>query len=208
MAEAGYKGRSAGVRYALGMGRAIGPLVRRAGAVTALLLAVAVTTVDGRAQEIVVGDLVLEQPWARATPAGAKVAGGYLVIRNAGDTADRLVSGEVTFAERVEVHEMSLVDGVMTMRQLPGGLEIPPGGEVTLRPGSFHLMFVGLENPLVVDTPVTATLTFERAGTVDLTFDVAPIGAMKPDTAGTDHGAGHDTSHSDNHSGGGHTEGH
>jgi periplasmic copper chaperone A len=114
----------------------------------------------------------------------------------------------VPFAERLEVHEMSLVDGVMTMRQLPDGLEIPPGAEVTLQPGSFHLMFVGLASPLVVDTHVTGTLIFERAGAVVVTFDVAPIGATSPGADVSGHGVGHGASHSDVHSGGGHSDGH
>ena len=69
-------------------------------------------------------DITIEQPWSRATPAGAKVGGGYLRVTNTGQEPDRLVGGTFPLAAKVEVHEMSLVDNVMRMKQVAGGLEI------------------------------------------------------------------------------------
>jgi copper(I)-binding protein len=134
------------------------------------------------AQEIKAGDLTIEKPWARATPKGAEVGAGYLVIRNNGAAPDRLTGGSADFAG-VEVHEMSKQDGVMKMRELKDGLEIPAHGSVKLAPGGDHLMFTGLKRPLVKGETVKATLTFERAGGVAVDFSVQGIGAAGPSGA-------------------------
>src|ERR1700682_1497179 len=91
-----------------------------------------------RAQEVKAGDLVITQAWSRATPGGAKVAGGYLTIENKGSAPDRLIGGSVDVAGRVEVHEMAVTNGVMTMRPLERGLTIEPGKTVKLAPGGYH----------------------------------------------------------------------
>src|SRR5437868_14219751 len=84
------------------------------------------------AQEVKAGDLVITQAWSRATPNGAKIAGGYLTIENKGTTPDRLLGGSGDIAGKVEVHEMATKDGVMTMRPLDTGLAIEPGKTVKL----------------------------------------------------------------------------
>ena len=145
-----------------------------------------------RAQEVKAGDLVITQVWSRATPAGAKVAGGYLTIENKGATPDRLVSGSGDFAGKVEIHEMAMNNGVMTMRPLDKGLAIEPGKTVKLAPGGYHLMLMDLKNPLKQGEKVPLTLEFEKAGKVALSLDVQGVGAqapsggheMKPDHSG------------------------
>src|SRR5512147_2906199 len=87
------------------------------------------------AQEVKAGDLVITQPWSRATPGGAKIAGGFLTIENKGSAPDRLISGAGDFAGKVEIHEMAMNNGVMTMRPLDKGLVIEPGKIVKLAPG-------------------------------------------------------------------------
>jgi copper(I)-binding protein len=126
------------------------------------------------------GPVHVEQPWARATPPGAKVAGAFAVIENHGSTPDRLVSATAEIAGRVEIHEMAVTDGVMTMRPLPDGLPVPADGSVELKPGSYHLMLMDLSGPLKDGEHVAGTLTFEKAGTVPVEFVVAPIGAKAP----------------------------
>src|SRR3982074_1213307 len=79
-----------------------------------------------RAQEVKAGDLVITQAWSRATPNGAKIAGGYLTIENRGSAADRLLGGSGDIAGKVEVHEMATDNGVMKMRPLDKGLTIEP----------------------------------------------------------------------------------
>ncbi len=135
------------------------------------------------------GALTLVHPWTRATPGGARVGGGYLTIRNAGTEPDRLLAGTMEAAGRVEIHEMATVDGVMRMRNLPAGLVIPPGGSVELRPGGFHVMFLDLNRPLRQGETLRGTLTFERAGTVNVQWDVGAMGAGPEGQHG--HGGGH-----------------
>ncbi len=142
-----------------------------------------------QAQETRAGDLVIAQPWSRATPGGAKVAGGFLVIENKGSATDALVGGATDVAAKVEVHEMAVTNGVMTMRELDKGLPVEAGRTVTLKPGGFHLMFTGLKRPLKEGDKVPVTLEFAKAGKVQLTFEVRGIGAKD---AGADHGHGHD----------------
>ena len=123
------------------------------------------------------GALVIETPWSRATPAGAKVAGGYLRITNTGTEPDRLTGASAEIAGRSEVHEMSNENGVMKMRELERGIEIRPGQAVELKPGGLHLMFMDLKSGLKEGETVRGTLIFEKAGTVAVTFRVGGLGA-------------------------------
>jgi copper(I)-binding protein len=134
------------------------------------------------------GSIAIEAPWSRATPGGAKVAGGYMKITNTGNAPDRLVGGSVPVAGGFEIHEMSMTDGIMKMRELARGLEIAPGATVELKPGGYHVMFVGLKSGLAQGQTVKGTLVFEKAGTIAIEYQVAPIGASSPDAM---HGASH-----------------
>jgi copper(I)-binding protein len=140
-----------------------------------------------QAQEVKAGDLVISQAWSRATPGGAKIAGGYLTIENKGTAPDRLISGAGDVAGRVEIHEMAMNNGVMTMRPLDKGLAIEPGKTVKLAPGGFHLMLMDLKNPLKQGDKVPLVLVFEKAGKVNLSLDVQGVGAQAPGGAGHDH---------------------
>lgn len=129
------------------------------------------------AHEFKVGDIEIVHPWSRATPQGAKVAAGYLTIRNSGSTADRLVSVTGEIADKAEVHEMKVNEsGVMKMSPLKDGLEIPAGGEVELKPGSYHIMFMQIKEPVKQDKPFSGTLTFEKAGAVSVEYSVESMG--------------------------------
>ncbi|MDP4594330.1 MAG: copper chaperone PCu(A)C [Beijerinckiaceae bacterium] len=130
--------------------------------------------------EYKLGNLVIRQPWARATPKGAPVAGGYVTIMNSGKIADRLVGGTFAGAGMVQVHEMSVINGVMKMRHLDRGLEIKPGATVVLKPGSYHLMFMKLESGVAPGKQIKGSLVFEKAGRVDVEFAVGPIGSKNP----------------------------
>lgn len=151
--------------------------------ITALAIAAALslaTALPAAAHDFKVGTLKIDHPWTRATPPGAKTGGGFLSITNTGDTPDRLTGGSSPLSEKLEVHTMTMDDGVMKMRELKDGLEIPAGATVTLKPGGNHLMFIGLDQPISMDEKVTATLDFEKAGQVEVTFAVAPPGAPGP----------------------------
>ena len=124
-----------------------------------------------------VGDLTVTSPWTRATPGGAKIAGGYLKITNNGTSVDRFVSGKSDVTGHIEIHEMSMSDGVMKMRPLPNGLEIKPGQTVELKSGGYHLMFMDLKQPLKQGDTFKATLQFEKAGSLNVNFNVNALGA-------------------------------
>jgi periplasmic copper chaperone A len=138
-------------------------------------------------QSYKLGQLVIEAPWARATPQGAQVGGGYLKITNTGKEADHLIGGSLPVATSVEVHQMTMSDGVMKMRKMDHGLEIKPGQTVELKPGGSHLMFNGLREGLKPGQTLTGTLQFEKAGSIEVEFHVAPIGAKGGETGGHMH---------------------
>jgi periplasmic copper chaperone A len=133
-----------------------------------------------RAQEVTAGDLVITQAWTRATPGGAKIGGGYVTIENKGSAPDRLIGGSADVAGKVEVHEMAMNNGVMTMRPLDQGLVIEPGKTVKFAPGGYHLMMFDLKSPLKQGDKVPLTLEFAKAGKVKLSLDVQGIGAQGP----------------------------
>ena len=94
-----------------------------------------------------VGPIHVAQPWARATPKGAKSGAGYMTITNNGSTPDRLSCVSSDASAKCQVHTMTTENGVMKMRPAEGGLEIKPGETVMLKPSSAHLMFLDLKHP-------------------------------------------------------------
>jgi copper(I)-binding protein len=128
------------------------------------------------AHDIAKGDLVISAPWSRATPAGSQVAAGYLVITNKGLSSERLVSFTTDLAGQPEVHEMTNEGGVMKMRPLAKGLAIPAGATIKLEPGGYHLMLLQLKKPLLAGQRYKATLVFEKAGPVEVEFEVRAMG--------------------------------
>lgn len=130
-----------------------------------------------RAHEYKAGDIILHHPWSRATPPGAKVAGGFMVLKNTGASEDRLIAGTFEASKIVEIHEMKMVNGVMQMRALEKGLPVPAGQSVTLKPGGYHVMFIDLKRPLTAGEKITGTLVFEKAGKVEVMFTIEAIGA-------------------------------
>lgn len=125
------------------------------------------------------GELEIDHPWARATPPGASVGGGYATVRNAGVEPDKLVGASSPAADHVELHVMSMDNGVMRMRQMPS-FEVPARGELTLKPGGNHLMFLGLKRPLKAGEKVPLKLRFERAGEVQVQLEIGSMGQSAP----------------------------
>ena len=142
------------------------------------IAAVGLAASAANAAEYKAGSLEISDPWSRATPKGSSVAAGYMTIKNSGSTPDRLISGSSDVAPKFEVHEMKMEGGIAKMRPVKGGLEIKPGETVELKPGSFHLMFVGLKKPLSAGEQFKATLVFEKAGSVNIDYDVRAMGSQ------------------------------
>ena len=118
--------------------------------------------------------------WARATPPGGKVGGAFVTLVNTGDAPDRLVSASSGVAERVELHTHIKDGDVMRMREVEGGIPLPPGETVKLQPGGFHIMLLGLNQGLTAGSSFPLTLTFEKAGSVQVDVPVEAMGSMGP----------------------------
>ncbi|MGB3390873.1 MAG: DUF1775 domain-containing protein [Pseudaminobacter sp.] len=119
-----------------------------------------------------VGDLEIKAAWARAMLPGQPAGGAYLTVTNSGADADRLVGAASPNAGKVEIHTMSMKDNVMVMRPVEGGLEVPAGASVELKPGGEHLMFMNVTEPFKEGASVPVTLEFEKAGKIALDFPV------------------------------------
>lgn len=134
--------------------------------------------------------IAISAAWSRETAAGQNAGGAFMTIANTGTAADRLTGGSTPVAGRVEIHTMSMDGGVMRMRPLADGLEIPAGGSVTLKPGSFHIMLMDLKAPLKAGDRVPLTLTFAGSGAHETALEVQPAGAAGPamDHSGSEHG--------------------
>ena len=142
------------------------------------------------ADDAKLGDLMLDSPWARATPGAAKNGAAFMVIHNQGTTADRLVSAASDVSARVELHTHINNDGVMQMREVDG-IDVPAGGRAELKPGSFHVMMMGLKAPLKEGESFPLTLTFENAGSTTVEVKIESVGAMGSMSSGEmkmDHG--------------------
>ncbi|MGE0698664.1 MAG: copper chaperone PCu(A)C [Hyphomicrobiaceae bacterium] len=161
-------------------------LVRATAAACALCI---VTALPAAAADYSVGQIKISTPWSRATPAAAKVAGGFMTIENTGKESDFLIGGSLVRSGRVEIHEMAVEKDVMKMRELPNGLEIKPGEKVTLKPGSFHVMFMELKEPLKEGDSVEGTLVFKTAGTVTVKYAVGALATKSGGHGG--HGGKH-----------------
>jgi copper(I)-binding protein len=151
------------------------------------------------AAPVTVGNIEISSAWARAMLPGQPAGGGFLTITNKGGEADRLVGVSSAAAGKVEVHSMEIVNDVMTMRPVEGGLEIPAGATVALKPGGLHLMFMKVSEPFRDGGAVPVSLEFEKAGKIDLSLAVHKPGegsgqgmehsGQKMDHSG--HGAAH-----------------
>jgi len=136
------------------------------------------------------GSLDISRPWARASAGGSGAA--YLTLHNSNDHDHTLVSVASNVAKRVELHNHTMIDGMLKMRQVKGGLKIPAGDTVMLKPGGYHIMMMGLHAPLKEGTTFPLTLSFDSGEDVTVTVNVNAPGAMGP-VSGHDGGAVHKT---------------
>lgn len=134
--------------------------------------------------------IVIERAWTRAMPSGSDVGAGYVVIRNAGDVPDRLLSATSPQAQRTEIHETTMEDEVMRMRPVSEPLVIEPGETVEMRPGGLHIMFLDVAEPFAEGDEVAANLVFEHDGERTVTLEVEGRPAGAPHGEGDhDHGS-------------------
>ncbi len=121
------------------------------------------------------GDIQIEKPWSRATAPGAKLAAGYMVIRNKSASPDRLIGASSPLAARIETH-ITVKDGdILRMREAKG-YDVPAKGSYELKPGGAHLMFVDIKRPFKEGDKIPVTLHFEKAGEIKVEFQVGSLG--------------------------------
>ncbi len=129
-------------------------------------------TADATATGITAGDA-----WIRATLPDAPVAGAFLTITNGSGQADRLVAASTDAAERVEIHETRMEDGMMKMRQLTDGIALAAGETVSLAPGGLHMMLMAPTRQFVAGETVEIELEFEHAPRQRIAFSVREMDA-------------------------------
>ena len=129
-------------------------------------------TIAAAADAVKVGDLTLTGGWLRAMLPGQPAGGGFVTIANGGSAPDRMIGVSTTAAGKSEMHMMEIKNDVMVMRPVDGGIEIPAGQTVELKPGGLHLMFMQVKEPFKEGTTVAVTLEFEKAGKVELLLPV------------------------------------
>ena len=141
-------------------------------------LAAAILMTGDWAQAASPQSLRIDAPWARETAAGQRDGGGFMVITNDGSKADQLVGASSPASEEVQIHTVQLEQGMMRMRELPGGIPVPAAGRVELKPGSLHIMFIKLNHPLKAGEQVPVTLRFRDAGEKTVKFEVRSVAGM------------------------------
>ncbi len=138
--------------------------------------------------------VTVSNPWARATVAQQQASGVFLELRSAHDDA-QLVGVKTDAASSAEVHEMRMQDNVMKMRAVPS-VNLPSGQTVTLKPGGYHIMLMGLKKPLVAGENVELTLDVVHAdGAKESIAVTAPVRALAPAAAGQPAPGGHQHQH-------------
>ncbi len=117
----------------------------------------------------------LSHVWARASASATGNSAAYVTLHNAGTTADTLIGAATDAAAKAEVHQSKMENGVATMAPVPA-LEIAPGATVEMKPGSYHIMLLGLKAPLAAGQTIALTLSFEHAGAIQTTAKIESMG--------------------------------
>lgn len=139
-----------------------------------LLLAIATLAVmpAAIAHDFDAGSIYIDHPMVEEAPPSARVLGGYVSLHNQGAEDDRLIAIESTAAEKVEMHRSVVADGIARMTPLTDGIDLPAGEMVWLGSDGSHAMFIGPDKRYVAGDEIPASLVFEKAGRVDVTFKV------------------------------------
>jgi copper(I)-binding protein len=168
--------------------------MKYAGQIISALLLVLGFEVPAPAQTTEQSTMIVDHPWARATPSGAKTGAVYLTLMNNGSASDRLLSATTPVADKVQFHSSTEENGVSRMREMRS-VEVAPGASVTFSPGGMHIMVVGLKQPLKEGQTFPLTLNFEKAGNEDVSVPVAKVGAMQHEDLGAAAHGTHDHGH-------------
>lgn len=147
-------------------------------------------------------DIEIKDAWAKASKGMVRNGAAFFDVVNHGGP-DRIVGVRSKLADRTELHTHIMENNVMKMREVKGGVEVPMHGTVHFKPGSYHVMFIGLNKALEEGQKIDIVLELEKAGDIPVTIDVLNTMAMGPKGGkGMDHGHdhGHDHDHKKSHS--------
>ena len=163
--------------------------MKKGGYLASIVLLVLLSGDSVYAQTSAQNTIAVERPWARATPAGARNGVVYVTLINNGSAGDSLLSAATPVADQVQFHSATEENGVSRMREMRT-VDVAPGAKVAFSPGGLHIMVVGLKQPLKEGQTFPLTLTFEKAGKIDVTVPVEKVGAMQGGSMGSmRHGA-------------------
>jgi len=123
--------------------------------------------------------VAVEKPWARATPGKSTTGAVYMTLVDRATTPDRLIGVSSPVAARAQIHTAGQENGVMKMREVEA-LPVEPGKPIEFKPGGYHIMMLDLKQPLKEGDSVPVTLSFEKAGRVEVIVPVQKVGAMAP----------------------------
>jgi copper(I)-binding protein len=126
----------------------------------------------------------VENPWTRATPAGARFGMVFMTISNPANTADRLLGVSSDAADKTEIDETSTVGGKTEMHEVTGGVSVPAGGSIMLKPDGYHIMLSGLKKRLKAGDTLHIKLAFEKAGSVTVVVPVRASAAASDEMPG------------------------
>lgn len=155
---------------------------------TLLALSLLLPSLFAQAHEFDVGQLHIDHPWSREMPPVAPTAAAYFVIHNKGSEADRLLSASTPVAGKAELHEHVHADGVMKMQQVQN-VAVPAGDVVKFEPMGYHVMLFNLKQQAKDGERFPLTLTFEKAGSVEVEVAVQKEAPASEQPA-ADHGKG------------------
>lgn len=148
-------------------------------AVAALVLGPLSTMAQEAAGPWALGNIVVEQAWARIVP-GARSGAVYLTIHNKSGQDDLLLAVDSPAATTTAVHESVVKDGVATMAPVPGGVSLPNHGELTMRPGSMHIMLTKVAGALEAGDTLPVKMVFRDAGSLEFDVPIVPLGSGDP----------------------------
>ncbi|SDY33914.1 hypothetical protein SAMN04515617_1134 [Collimonas sp. OK242] len=148
-----------------------------------LFLCTLAISVTAHAHEYDLGSLHIGHPYARATVPGQPGGGAFLSIENKGKEADKLIGVSSSVAKSTEIHTMAMDGNLMKMREV-GAIDLPPASTVDMKPGhGYHVMLIGLNQPLKAGDKFPLTLTFQKAGKIEVSVVVTDLSGKSAEAA-------------------------
>lgn len=118
--------------------------------------------------------VVVSDSYIRETIPGTVITSAYMTLDNSQLKEVVLTGVTSSISERIEIHEHTLDNGMMKMRQRDN-ITIPAQSTVNLKPGGLHLMIFDFKKPLIKDQVIPITLHFLSGKHIDITMTVKTL---------------------------------